>query len=306
MSTKLRRNDPCWCGSGKKLKKCHGTIGPASTSKSKLRVTPPRVPEPVTTHMVSNGDKLVEQAGTMWVRLVGHRPETVDSELRGLRDHWGQRLEEASSGAEHDHACGRRLNDIQHKLQGVRYHRENYERHEDELIGRFEAEHVPPAGAELVLQEPKLILEIEALLYQTKSCLDMLAHLLKDVGYRSMGESFGDHGERVIRQLAHAPRHYSVEAASLEALIAVAQSSWLDEAVLMRDAIAHQGVLEGLSCFVQLPYAGGGSAELHYPEMPNGQRAKDYLDRIERELRAFVTQFVEVALTSLSKRPRHG
>jgi preprotein translocase subunit SecA len=22
--TKLGRNDPCWCGSGKKFKKCHG------------------------------------------------------------------------------------------------------------------------------------------------------------------------------------------------------------------------------------------------------------------------------------------
>ena len=23
MSTKIGRNDPCWCGSGKKYKKCH-------------------------------------------------------------------------------------------------------------------------------------------------------------------------------------------------------------------------------------------------------------------------------------------
>jgi preprotein translocase subunit SecA len=23
-STQLGRNDPCWCGSGKKFKKCHG------------------------------------------------------------------------------------------------------------------------------------------------------------------------------------------------------------------------------------------------------------------------------------------
>jgi len=24
---KLERNDPCWCGSGKKLKQCHGVVG---------------------------------------------------------------------------------------------------------------------------------------------------------------------------------------------------------------------------------------------------------------------------------------
>jgi uncharacterized protein YecA (UPF0149 family) len=24
---KLGRNDPCWCGSGKKFKKCHGAAG---------------------------------------------------------------------------------------------------------------------------------------------------------------------------------------------------------------------------------------------------------------------------------------
>ncbi len=156
-------------------------------------------------------------------------------------------------------------------------------------------------GAEVILQEPQLIFEIEAFLYQVKSSLDMVAQLLKAAGYQSMGESFGDHGERVIRALAKAPKQCAVEAASMEALIASAQSSWLDGAIVVRDSIAHQGMLEGLTCFVQRPYMGGGRAELHYPEMPNGQRARHYLERIERELRAFSDQVVNLALESYEK-----
>lgn len=304
MSRRPGRNDPCWCGSGKKLKKCHGTPQSQQGSPQPMRVRPLRVPAPVTTHFVKKGGKLIEQPGTLAVRLIGHRPETVDSELRDLRSGWATSVQDALFGSSDVSGLGSRLDDIQHKLQGVRYHRQNYEGHEDEFIRQFETEHVPPAGAELVLQEPKLIFEIEAFLYQMKSCLDMLAHLLKNAGYRSIGESFGDHGERIIKQLPNAPEHCSVEAASLETLITVAQSSWLDEAISMRDTTAHQGMLQNLSCFVQRPYIGGQNAELHYPEMPNGQRARHYLERVERELRAFVSQFVELALQSRRKGPK--
>lgn len=218
-----------------------------------------------------------------------------------LRSSWGARLQDMLGESSATGNIGSRMNDIHHKLQGVRYHRDNYERHEDQQIAKFTSSHVPPAGAEVVYQEPELIFEIEAFLYQMKSSLDMLTQLLKTAGYQSMGESFGDHGERVIKALASAPKECVVEATSIEALIASAQSSWLDEAIVMRDSIAHQGVLEGLTCFVQRPYLGGGTAELHYPEMPNGQRARHYLERIERELRAFSDRFVNLAVVSCAK-----
>jgi len=33
---KVGRNDPCWCGSGKKYKRCHGAAGPETCRTSAM------------------------------------------------------------------------------------------------------------------------------------------------------------------------------------------------------------------------------------------------------------------------------
>ena len=71
---------------------------------------------------------------------------------------------------------------------------------------------------------------------------------------------------------------------------------WLRVVIDFRDEVAHPGMLEGLSCFRQSLYVGGPTASIHYPEMPTGQGAREYLDQTEDRLYRFVDRFVRTAL----------
>jgi hypothetical protein len=227
-------------------------------------------------------------------------PETVsDPDLEALRRRWGEALPTASPGGR---SLAGRLNDVQHKLRGVRYHRENYARHEDSLVAKFSKDHEPPAGAAVVEEDPRLVFEVEGFLYQLKSALDMLAHFLRDLGFQAMPDTFGDKGDGVIKALRHWPSACGKEAAAIEALVREAQDPWLDDAVATRDRIAHRGVLDDLTCFIQEPHVGGALATLHYPTMPSGERARACLSRVEHELRGFVDAFIGVALAAAAAR----
>jgi hypothetical protein len=299
MTNKIGRNDPCWCGSGKKLKKCHGTQPKAPSSPQGFRVKPSKTPPPITTHMVQIGNKLVERPGLLAIRLNTQPLESVDQQLNALKQQWIKALGSSSSNQAINESVLKRLKDIEHKTLGVRYHRNNYLQHEQNLIKRFTTDHNPPTGVEMEDSDPQLIYEVEGFLYQTKSCLDMLAQLLRVVGYQSVGDSFGEHGERIIKQLENPPRHCTEQAKIIVKLITDAQSAWIDEAVNLRDSIAHQGMMAGFNYFIQQPYVGGGTGDIRYPTMPNGERVSICLDRVEKLLIDFVDHFVIAALASL-------
>jgi len=290
MPQKLGRNDPCWCGSGKKLKKCHGA-GPIEAPRVPLSVAPARPPAPITTHKAFDGEKWGEHPGLLSA-VIGIQPAgSVDADLAELRRAWGTQLERNDINGLA--AC---LNDVAHKLQGVRYHRNNFEHAEGTITDRFRANHAPPAGVAVEELVPELLFEIEGFLYQVKSTLDMLARLLSAAGLRSMGHSFGDHGDRVLKQLDHVPQSCSAEARELQTLIESAQPVWIDQTVSFRDEIAHKGMLDEFRCFVQEPFVGTAPVPIHFPEMPGGERASAYIERVESELRSFVDAVVKIAI----------
>lgn len=290
MTNNVGRNDPCWCGSGKELKKCHGSPS-VDTAQPPLMISPTRATTPITTHNVFDGQRWVERPGTLSV-MIGIQPTgSVDDELLELRRSWGTVLE----GNDLDDLA-RHLNNIEHKLRGVRYHRDNLDRVENLAVERFQSEHTPPAGAALEEREPEILFEVEGFLYQVKSSMDMLARLLTAAGLRSIGNSFGDHGDRVLKQLHSVPNSCSTEAKELRVLIESAQPIWIDQVVSFRDQIAHAGMLDEFRCFVQEPVVDPSNVAVHYPTMPGGERASAYVARVERELRSFVNAVVKVAI----------
>ncbi len=295
MGQKLGRNDPCWCGSGKKLKKCHGRAD-VKEPRATMTVTPVREPVPITTHKVFDGEKWVERPGRL-AAIVGIQPVgTTDHELTELRGSWGRHLEENGISG-----LAQSLNDVEHKLRGVRYHRDKFSRVEQVGIDRFRSRHVPPTGVAFEERSPDLLFEVEGFLYQVKSTLDMLARLLAASGLRSMGHSFGDHGDHLLKQLGSVPQSCSAEAVELETLIQSAQPTWIDQTVLFRDEVAHKGMLDEFRCFVQEPLVRAGEASVHFPVMPGGERAVDYIRRIEGELRSFVDAVVKVSIRIAAK-----
>lgn len=290
MTSKLGRNDPCWCGSGKKLKKCHGNQ-PVDTAHPPLLVAPAHTPTPITTHQISDGQRWVEKPGALSL-VLGIQPiGSVDDELLELRRSWGTVLERNDLDDLTKH-----LNDIEHKLRGVRYHRDNLDRVENLAVERFRSKHTPPAGTALEERAPEILFEVEGFLYQVKSSMDMLARLLTAAGLRSIGNSFGDHGDRVLKQLHSVPNSCLAEAKELRNLIESAQPIWIDQVVSFRDQIAHAGMLDEFRCFVQAPVIDPSNVAVHYPTMPGGERASAYVARVERELRSFVNALVTVAI----------
>ncbi len=44
-----KSNDPCWCGSGKKFKRCHKDVGPTTATRPGVRLVEPGRVSPVRT-----------------------------------------------------------------------------------------------------------------------------------------------------------------------------------------------------------------------------------------------------------------
>jgi hypothetical protein len=289
MGQKRLRNNPCWCSSGKKLKKCHGA--PSSGKSAPLQVRPATTAKPITTHTVFDGKRRIERPGLLTMTVVVERLDSVDTEIVDMRRAWTDTTQSVG-------AVGLTgvFNDLEHKLRAVRYHRDNLLKIEAEAIRRFTESHHPTTGASVEERTPDMLFEVEGFLYQVKSTLDMFARLFSAVGLGSVGHSFGDHGDRLLKQLQSVPSKCFAEAAELCSLIETAQSEWLDQAVSFRDQIAHQGMLNEFRCFVQEPYVGAPETAIHYPSIPGGERATKYVNRIESALRNFIDALVRIGI----------
>jgi hypothetical protein len=301
---KIDRNDPCPCGSGKKYKNCcypdktraWETVG--SHESPAFVVKPKETPEPITHHLVSSdgGKTWKPQPGLLAVRIYGKDPKNIDETI-------GQMIKSVSSGmktlslssaAKQDFI--KHINDVDHKLHAVKYHLNNYEQAESDKIKELSKNYKPPAGVQMVIEEPRLIYEVEAFLFQTKSCLDVLSCVLKPVfGFTYC--SFGDKGDDTIKQLKNnCPAKLATYGEKIIRLIEDAQDAWLVELIKMRDEVTHYSRLEGFDCFMEDPYMGGNIANIHYPTMPNKRRALEYCQDVWKRLLSFCEDFLKFTL----------
>ncbi len=301
---KVGRNDPCPCGSGKKYKNCcypdktraWKTAG--SYESSAFTVKPKEMPEPITHHLVSSdGGKTWEpRPGLLAARIYGRDPKDIDDAISKMIKSVSSGMNTLSLSTAVKQDFVKRINDVDHKLHAVKYHLSNYERAESDKIKEFSKKYKPPAGVQMVIEEPRLIYEIESFLFQTKSCLDVLSQVLKPAfGFTYC--SFGDKGDDTINQLKNnCPTKLAIYADKIIKLIEDAQDAWLVELIKMRDEVTHYSRLEGFDCFMEDPYIGGGVADIHYPTMPNKQRVLDYCQNVWKLLLSFCEDFLKLTL----------
>ena len=296
---KIGRNDPCPCGSGKKYKNCCYTDKTKTWKTAEphesphFTVTPKEKREPITNHLVSpdGGITWKHQPGRLEVRIYGKAPEDVDESISEITQPvWSELFHIVEIGSLD------RISNVEHKLYAVKYHLKNYEQTESDMIEEFRKNYKPPTGAQEVIEKPRLIYEIEAFLFQVKSCLDVLSWVLKPVfGFTYC--SFGDKGDDVIKQLKNnCPATLAPYANNIIKLIKDAQDVWIVELVTMRDQITHYSNLKGFDCFVKDPYVGGGVANIQYPTMPNKRRALEYCQDIWGRLLSFCEDFLKFAV----------
>lgn len=293
---KIGRNDPCPCGSGKKYKKCcypdktreWETAG--SYESPAFTVKPKETPEPITNHLVSSdgGKTWQSQPGRFEVQIYGKDPKDIDETISRIIEPVWQDL---FGIAEFD--LLNRIRNVEHKLYAVKYHLNNYDQAESGMIEEFRENYKPPTGAQESIEEPRLIYEVEAFLFQAKSCLDILSWVLKPVfGFPYC--SFDNKGDDLINQLRNnCPARLATYADNIVKLIEEAQDAWVVELITMRNQITHRSNLEGFKCFMKDPYLGGGTATIHYPTMPNQRRALEYCQDIWQRLLSFCEDFLK-------------
>jgi hypothetical protein len=308
---KIGRNEPCPCGSGKKYKNCcypsktnaWKTTGPHESPA--FSVKPTQTPEPITHHGISsNGGKTWEsKPGLLSARVYGRDSKDIDGTISKMTKSVSSSINALNLSPSVKQDLVKRTHDVDHKLYAVKYHLNNYEQAENDKIKQFSENYTPPAGVQVVIEEPRLIYEVEAFLFQTKSCLDVLSWVLKPVFGFSYCR-FGDKGDDIIKLLQNnCPSTLDTYAQNIIKLIEDAQDAWLVELIDMRDKVTHYSRLEGFNCFIEDPYMRGGTANIHYPTMPNTRRALEYCQNVWEKLLGFCEDFLELTLEA-ARMPR--
>ena len=267
---KHKRNAPCPCGSGLKYKKCCGA------SNKSFKVKPQNKPEVISNHMESrNGGRTWEKRpGTLAAIICGVKPEDLDKRVFDL-------IAKAinTSNDLKNKRLKRKLVDCRHKLQAVKYHLSTIETEIKERVKEYENNHLAGSGVSFEMENPRLVYETEAFLFQTKSSLDVLTQALGCLvpplkTMNTFKKKDGCAGGKVI--LALKKNGYE----ELGSFFDKQRSEWIQEVVEMRDKITHYSELKGFNCFIEEPYEGRAEVAIHYPTMPSGEKVDVYCQSI--------------------------
>lgn len=269
-SLKPQRNAPCPCGSGLKYKKCCG-----GNNKS-FNIIPQTKPEIINNHLVStNGGKTWEKKPGNLCAIIGViKPEDLDKRVYDL-------IAKAISSSKNlkNGRLEKKLIDCRHKLQAVKYHLSSIKSEIKERIKEYENNYSPGSGVSLEMENPKLVYETEAFLFQTKSSLDLLTQALGCVvpplnTMYTFSKKNNYAGGRVIYVLKKNGFN------KLGDLLEQHRIQWIQKLVEMRDTVTHYSELKGFHCFIENPYKGEEKVTIHYPAMPSGDKVDAYCQNI--------------------------
>lgn len=292
-----KRADPlnriCPCGSGKKYRDCHGATETSFSIETHNR------PEVVDYHLTSpDGVNWTRKPGNLLFMIGGRRPEDTDPTVESLISSFMSRCEAA------DHSEVRqKLVDLRHKLYAVSYHLEAIGAEIEKRVSEFEKEYHAGSGAHLEIENPRLVYDTEAFLFQVKSALDVLVQVIGRVvpplssmhSFRARNiEGEEQAGASVIRAL----RLNGFP--DLGDLFELNRSAWIQELVAMRDTITHYSALRDFHCFIEEPYRGGKTVMIHYPTMPSGRRVDAYCKRANADLLQLVKKSLSLCPAPLS------
>lgn len=270
----VSRNDPCPCNSGKAYKDCHMRSFFTPDEGFEVKVGEGNVAP--TTHMESSdGVNWVERPGRLTLRAYYDYViyEDIDNILQPI----------IAAVPQNRQIVGLRLKRLRHKVYGVRYHLENFKHAEDAEIAALLTKHVG-TDHDAVQNDPKIIYEVEGLLFQLKSTLDVLAQVIAIIYRLGTIITYSEDGEVLVRLLRHnSSKDQRMKAVQL-ALVLEGQRSWVSDVIDMRDEVTHLSDLEGFSSFIHHAWEGGTTTKISYPSMPNGQRARTYMEGTYQKL----------------------
>lgn len=138
--------------------------------------------------------------------------------------------------------------DLKIELRPLQYHSNSFKYFEREIEKDWKTNIVGNISMNKIINNPGLIYNLESFLFQSKSCLDVLAQLIA-YSFKFRITSYGDNGNGLI-QILKKPSKNNPEYAKKMIAIIDKNKPWVKELVVMRDEVTHYSDLEGLSCFL--------------------------------------------------------
>lgn len=288
MPQSVGRNDPCPCNSGKKFKHCH--MRPFDPKeKFRVKVTGGTMAEDV--HYESSDGKtgFVKVPHMLKIRLyMEPRDSSEPTEIDLLINEISNKIQKESN------FLTQRISRLRHKLNGTKFYLQKFVESEDLEIIKISSDY-KGANGEFAIFHPELTYSLESFLFQVKSTLDVLAQI---IGYsfrlRDI-HTYSNDGQILISTLKqNAPKELKDKAADLAKIIEKYRK-WASDVIDMRDEVTHYSDLTGFSCFIRYPWMGGDESEIAYPSMPDGNRARTYIEetwKILTNLIKDVTPFI--------------
>ncbi len=283
------RNDPCPCNSGKKFKNCH------------MKMFEPRDFFEISVkkgnkadhHLQSSDGKNWEKASGVIALQVWYKEKTYPE----INDTIGILYNKIPENRE---ILKSRANRLVHKLEGIKYHLDNFVEHESQIENKMKEEGLG-SDHDSIVMDPKLIYELEAFLFQLKSCLDILAQTLSIVYRLPSIVTYSNDGENLIKSLKQNTTQNLKDDALQIIKIVNDNKKWISDAIDMRDEVTHYSDLEGFSCFINHTWFGQTTTKISYPSLPDGNRASKYIQETWNRLLQFIKHMFNVMLQSIFK-----
>ena len=288
MSNDIGRNDPCFCGSGRKYKNCH---------------LKPLLPKDFFQ---------VEMKAFEIVKMVEYRlPPTIIAGPPTIYAHdpypWGDeiiqilKLLNEIKWNENDkwqrHAKGR-VQKLYHKLNALKFHSIvfiNEERKKEQDFRNFT---IGSNQYSLVIENPILIYITEAFLFQAKSCLDVLAQLI-GFNFKINVTTYKNFGVDLLNKLNKNPLKYHQKECDELKILLKKNKDWIKKLIEMRDEVTHYSDLEGLSCFLQTICDSKFDTyvKIYYPSLTDGTRITNYMNYTFTNLTKLINEYSKIAVS---------
>ncbi len=267
-------NASCPCGSGLKYKNCCGA--------NSFKVSPQNKPKVINSHLSSSdsGKTWQEKPRNLSMIICGVKPEDTDNQIDNV-------LSVAMKKASNNSKLKEKLVDCRHKLHAVRYHLSTLKTEIKEQVENFEKNHTAGSGVAFERENPRLVYETEAFLFQVKSSLDLLTQALGCVipplkGMHTFKSKKVDGAWCAGGGVIDALKQNNSE--ELSDIFDQHRKKWIQELVKMRDDVTHYTHLKEFNCFIEEPYMGKDQVTIHYPTMPSGEKVDNYCHDIYEKL----------------------
>jgi hypothetical protein len=171
-----------------------------------------------------------------------------------------------------------RINKLHHKLDALQFHSTVFKNEEKRKVEEIRAFSMGTLY-NFVIDNPVLIYMTESFLFQSKSCLDVIARLIANAFKLTGVRTYADYGNHLIEKIGKNPlRNYPLESENLRAL--QTNRPWIKYLVEMRDEVTHYSDLEGLGCFLQKKCENRNDmyVTVYYPSVTDGARISTYMD----------------------------